>query len=138
MIDWGSVPAWVGAGAAVVGFAWTLLLAFQALERERSKLANSVICYIETDRNVVVRNLSESLVTEVYVRAVDQRGDTTHVSLGQTFILPKDSLRAPLPQGTPAGVSLSYGFMDARGDSWERRWGEPAKRLNGLVAKIRR
>jgi hypothetical protein len=128
----------VAAGVATIGFGWTLTLAYRAFERERGRLANSVICYIGPARNVTVRNLSNTLVTEVWVRAHAAEGGPWHIPLVQTFVLPNDQITGQMQPEIPDDASLTYGFMDTRGDSWERAWGSPAHRLNGIFKKRRR
>lgn len=126
-MDWGTVPTWISAVATAAGFGWTVALAWRALNRDRSKLANSVICYFVGDV-VVVRNFSDSLVTEVVVETEDAGGARSDVVLEPNFLAPLEERRVESPVPPSPTVSLMYEYQDVRGDRWERRWGQSARR----------
>jgi hypothetical protein len=129
MVDWGTVPGWIGAiagcaSATLAGAAlfYSYRAANQFLHRERRRLARSVLAYVENGQ-VIVSNFGDQVITQVRAYfEIDQRQHDC--SLKSNFVTPGGAVIGVIPT-----IAAGYGrdaliceFQDSRGFTWRNCW----------------
>lgn len=125
-VDWGTVPAWISALATAAGVTWAITAFTINARRERSVIANSIVCRVE-DGFFVIENWSQAPIHDLTASAHHGANDIELDLPGSTLAPGGSSMR--VPRDRAEGFSIS--FRDPRGWLW-------AKQPDGHADRLRR